>query len=207
MTERGRGMRKNIYERPRVEKLLDRTADCPLFVVAAGAGYGKTTAVQAWLKKSGLAWGIAALTCGDESLFWENSAPPWNPAQPLSPTVSSCPLWKKQKPCRRSSKPLRGTIASSGESSTPAGNTPPPSPPEPLRGCAAFGGRERSAPPHRSGQDAQNRRRKARHQGRHREKTPPERLPETRRVEQNRSSPRRLGAAGGGNDPAAIDSR
>lgn len=64
-------MRKNIYERPRVEKLLDRTADCPLFVVAAGAGYGKTTAVQAWLKKSGLAWGIAALTCGDESLFWE----------------------------------------------------------------------------------------------------------------------------------------
>ncbi len=57
MTERGRGMRKNIYERPRVEKLLDRTADCPLFVVAAGAGYGKTTAVQAWLKKSGLAWG------------------------------------------------------------------------------------------------------------------------------------------------------
>lgn len=99
-------MRKNIYERPRVEKLLDRTADCPLFVVAAGAGYGKTTAVQAWLKKSGLAWGIAALTCGDESLFWENSAPPWNPAQPLSPTVSSCPLWKKQKPCRRSSKPL-----------------------------------------------------------------------------------------------------
>lgn len=71
MTERGRGMRKNIYERPRVEKLLDRTADCPLFVVAAGAGYGKTTAVQAWLKKSGLAWGIAALTCGDESLFWE----------------------------------------------------------------------------------------------------------------------------------------
>ena len=201
-------MRKNIYERPRVEKLLDRTSDCPLFVVAAGAGYGKTTAVQAWLKKSGLAWGDSGSDLRRRKPLLGKTLR--RPGTLLNRSRRRCHpalCGKNRSPAAAPRSRSRGTIASSGESSTPAGNTPPSPPPEPLRGRAAFGGRERSAPPHRSGQDAQNRRRKARHQGRHREKTPPERLPETRRVEQNRSSPRRLGAAGGGNDPAAIDSR
>lgn len=62
---------KTIYERPRVNRLLDGVTDHPLTIIVAGAGFGKTTAAREWLKKSGLASVWMGLTDGDADVLWD----------------------------------------------------------------------------------------------------------------------------------------
>ena len=44
--------RRGMVRRPRLEHALGRSADAALTLVAAPAGYGKTTAVRAWCERS-----------------------------------------------------------------------------------------------------------------------------------------------------------
>lgn len=62
---------KTIYTRPRMDKLLSRTADYPLTSVVAGAGYGKTTAAREFLRKANLPYVFVTLTGGDPGVFWD----------------------------------------------------------------------------------------------------------------------------------------
>jgi len=62
---------KTIYERPRVDHLINQAASCPLALVIAGAGFGKTTAVREWLKRSTMPCAWISLTDGDSSVFWD----------------------------------------------------------------------------------------------------------------------------------------
>jgi LuxR family maltose regulon positive regulatory protein len=57
--------RRGMVARPRVEDALDAGAEAALTLVAAPAGYGKTTAVRAWVEHSGSALAWVTLDAGD----------------------------------------------------------------------------------------------------------------------------------------------
>lgn len=63
--------KRTVYERPRVDKLLSGISSRPLTVVAATAGFGKTTAVRSFLSRSRLRCAWVSLTSGDELVFWD----------------------------------------------------------------------------------------------------------------------------------------
>ena len=63
--------KKIICERPRLDKLLSGIASRPLTVVAATAGFGKTTAVRSYLARSRLRCAWVSLTSGGELVFWD----------------------------------------------------------------------------------------------------------------------------------------
>ncbi|MGH2887412.1 MAG: hypothetical protein ACRDPA_32725, partial [Solirubrobacteraceae bacterium] len=58
-------LRRGIVPRPRLEQALEAGADAALTLVAAPAGYGKTTAVRAWAEHSGSALAWVTLDAGD----------------------------------------------------------------------------------------------------------------------------------------------
>jgi len=60
--------RSGMVPRPRVLDALEAGADAPLTLVAAPAGYGKTTAVRAWCERSGTALAWVTLDAGDNDL-------------------------------------------------------------------------------------------------------------------------------------------
>lgn len=62
---------KTIYTRPRLDKLLATVTDYPLTCVVAGAGYGKTTAANEYLKKAKLPYAWVTLTDGDAEVLWD----------------------------------------------------------------------------------------------------------------------------------------
>ena len=57
--------RRGMVPRPRLEHALEAGADAALTLVAAPAGYGKTTAVRAWADHSGSALAWVTLDAGD----------------------------------------------------------------------------------------------------------------------------------------------
>ena len=61
-----------MVRRPRLEQLLETGADAALTLVAAPAGYGKTTAVRAWYESSDSALAWVTLDAGDNepARFW-----------------------------------------------------------------------------------------------------------------------------------------
>ena len=65
-------LRAGMVQRPRVIQALDAGADAALTLVAAPAGYGKTTAVRAWCARSGtaLAWVTLDASDNDPTRFW-----------------------------------------------------------------------------------------------------------------------------------------
>jgi hypothetical protein len=68
---------KTIYGRPRIDRLLGQCGDYPLTVIVAGAGYGKTTAVREFLKKSDVSsYACVTLTSSDEDVLVGTSCVP-----------------------------------------------------------------------------------------------------------------------------------
>jgi LuxR family maltose regulon positive regulatory protein len=65
---------KIILARPQIDALLERAAQCPLVFVVAGAGYGKTQAVDSFLRKNPSAAARIRFSDrdNDEGWFWEN---------------------------------------------------------------------------------------------------------------------------------------
>lgn len=63
--------RKNIYTRERIDKLLANMIDYPLTCITAGAGYGKTTAANEYLKHANLPYAWVTLTGGNADVFWD----------------------------------------------------------------------------------------------------------------------------------------
>ena len=57
--------RRGMVRRPRLEQALEAGAEAALTLVAAPAGYGKTTAVRAWAEHSGSALAWVTLDAGD----------------------------------------------------------------------------------------------------------------------------------------------
>jgi LuxR family transcriptional regulator, maltose regulon positive regulatory protein len=57
--------RRGMVPRPRLEQALESGADASLTLVAAPAGYGKTTAVRAWAENSGTALAWVTLDAND----------------------------------------------------------------------------------------------------------------------------------------------
>ena len=64
---------RNILSRERINKILTGILEYPLFVVAAPMGYGKTTAVRAFLrlKKIEPIWVSLIASDGTMSYFWD----------------------------------------------------------------------------------------------------------------------------------------
>lgn len=62
-----------LLSRPRLDQVLDQTRRCPLAVVRAPMGFGKTTAVRAYLENQGLDFIYLSLLGSGSSLayFWE----------------------------------------------------------------------------------------------------------------------------------------
>jgi LuxR family maltose regulon positive regulatory protein len=58
-------LRRGMVRRPRLELALEAGAEAALTLVAAPAGYGKTTAVRAWVEHSGSALAWVTLDAGD----------------------------------------------------------------------------------------------------------------------------------------------
>ena len=58
-------LRDGIIERPRVLARLERGATSPVVLVSAPAGYGKTVAVESWLRRSDSAVAWVAVDAGD----------------------------------------------------------------------------------------------------------------------------------------------
>jgi LuxR family transcriptional regulator, maltose regulon positive regulatory protein len=58
-------VRAGLVRRPRLEQALEAGADAALTLVAAPAGYGKTTAVRAWYERSSSALAWVTLDAGD----------------------------------------------------------------------------------------------------------------------------------------------
>ena len=68
-------LQKHLILRPRIDEIMDKAAECRLVCVVAGAGYGKTTAVQNYINKqkdAAVRW--LQLTESDNigSHYWEN---------------------------------------------------------------------------------------------------------------------------------------
>lgn len=57
--------RRGMVRRPRLEQAFETGAEAALTLVAAPAGYGKTTAVRAWAEHSGSAFAWVTLDAGD----------------------------------------------------------------------------------------------------------------------------------------------
>jgi LuxR family maltose regulon positive regulatory protein len=64
--------RRNLVRRPRIVRMLDESAGAALTLVAAPAGYGKSTAVREWCACRGAALAWVTLDVGDNDLvrFW-----------------------------------------------------------------------------------------------------------------------------------------
>src|ERR1700704_6566117 len=64
--------RRGMVRRPRLEHALGMGAEAAFTLVAAPAGYGKTTAVRAWCESSGSAVAWVTLDVGDNepSRLW-----------------------------------------------------------------------------------------------------------------------------------------
>src|SRR5580692_422140 len=64
--------RAGMVRRPRLEQVLETGAEAALTLVAAPAGYGKTTAVRAWYESSDSALAWVTLDAGDNepARFW-----------------------------------------------------------------------------------------------------------------------------------------
>jgi LuxR family maltose regulon positive regulatory protein len=65
-------VRHGLVDRPRLRRALDRRVDAALTLVAAPAGYGKTTAVRAWCARRDVAVAWVTLDAGDNdpALLW-----------------------------------------------------------------------------------------------------------------------------------------
>jgi LuxR family maltose regulon positive regulatory protein len=66
------GLRRGVVDRARIWQALDRGDDATLTLVAAPAGYGKTTAVRAWCarREAALAWVTLDAGDNDPVLLW-----------------------------------------------------------------------------------------------------------------------------------------
>jgi LuxR family maltose regulon positive regulatory protein len=66
------GLRRGLVERPRIRRALDGGGDEALTLVAAPAGYGKTTAVRAWCENldAALAWVMLDTGDNDPNRLW-----------------------------------------------------------------------------------------------------------------------------------------
>lgn len=62
---------KTIYTRSRLDKLLATVTDYPLCCIVAGAGYGKTTTANEYLKRAKHLYAWVTLTDGDAEVFWD----------------------------------------------------------------------------------------------------------------------------------------
>ena len=65
-------LRHRLVDRPRVRRALDAGRDASLTLVAAPAGYGKTTAVRDWCASfdAALAWVVLDAGDNDPVLLW-----------------------------------------------------------------------------------------------------------------------------------------
>src|SRR5262245_30342967 len=65
-------LQNELSARPHLVERLNQAAERPLVVVAAGAGWGKTTLVASWARQAGRAVGWISLDDGDNDLarFW-----------------------------------------------------------------------------------------------------------------------------------------
>jgi ATP/maltotriose-dependent transcriptional regulator MalT len=65
-------LRRDMVDRPRLTQTLETAADSALILVAAPAGYGKTTAVRAWCAKRGseIAWVTLDVVDNDPTRLW-----------------------------------------------------------------------------------------------------------------------------------------
>lgn len=65
-----------IIERPRIEGLLEQASDYPLISIVAAPGYGKTTAVKAFTKKSSdhVVWFSFSMIDNNREVFWSKLA-------------------------------------------------------------------------------------------------------------------------------------
>ena len=65
-------VRHGVVDRPRVRRALDAGREASLTLVAAPAGYGKTTAVRAWCASLDVALAWVTLDAGDNDpvLLW-----------------------------------------------------------------------------------------------------------------------------------------
>jgi ATP/maltotriose-dependent transcriptional regulator MalT len=65
-------LRGNLIDRPRIRRLLDAGGDVALTLVAAPAGYGKTTAVRVWCARhdDAVAWVTLDADDNDPGRFW-----------------------------------------------------------------------------------------------------------------------------------------
>ena len=74
----------HAVDRPRVRRALDAGRDAPLTLVAAPAGYGKTTAVRAWCASldAALAWVTLDTGDNDPALLWRYVATAVDRARP-----------------------------------------------------------------------------------------------------------------------------
>jgi LuxR family maltose regulon positive regulatory protein len=77
-----------FIERPRIDGLLEQALKCPVVTVVAGAGYGKTSAVDSYLHKSDTIVVWLQLSERDNVTwrFWENYV---GIVAPISPRISS----------------------------------------------------------------------------------------------------------------------
>lgn len=66
-------LRRGVVQRPRIRRALDRSDDAALTLVAAPAGYGKTTAVRSWCASRDVETAWVTLDVGDNDpirLWW-----------------------------------------------------------------------------------------------------------------------------------------
>jgi LuxR family maltose regulon positive regulatory protein len=61
-------------ERPRIDRLLEKAAQCPIVIVEAGAGYGKSQAVYSFVRRCNVRATWLQFSAGDNvsERFWEN---------------------------------------------------------------------------------------------------------------------------------------
>ncbi len=69
---RRRGSERGMVRRPRLDQAFEAGAEAAMTLVAAPAGYGKTTAVRAWAEHNGSALAWVTLDAGDNepARFW-----------------------------------------------------------------------------------------------------------------------------------------
>lgn len=70
-----------IFDRPRVDAMLAGILEVPLTVISATSGYGKTTAVQAFLQSGSFSHAWITLTSKDEGALWEKLSRALRPYQ------------------------------------------------------------------------------------------------------------------------------
>src|SRR5450755_917174 len=65
-------IRSDLVARPRLTNQLQRSMQCPLTLIAAPAGFGKTTVLSTWLEHTPFSAAWVSLERGDDDLirFW-----------------------------------------------------------------------------------------------------------------------------------------